>query len=214
MSKKKILLLILLIVLVILIAFLVVTFRKFIIVKNMQSKIAMKEQNSNYYRKTTTTGEQGETITEAYVKDNKKFVSIKKISNDKEEKILLYDNGTTINVYREIGDEKTFIPNGSSEIVLNLTNWLETFNDYHTFICCIKAKITETVYEGKECYVIKNFEEPNLKEEKELYIEKETGLCLKSTIMNQTSIIEYEFDNVSDEIFTEPDMNLYQTETK
>ena len=49
-----------------------------------------------------------------------------------------------------------------------------------------------------------------MNEETELYIEKETGLCLKSTIMNQTSVMEYEFDNVTDEIFTEPDMSLYE----
>ena len=48
----------------------------------------------------------------------------------------------------------------------------------------------------------------------ELYIEKETGLCLKSTIMNQTSVMEYKFDNVTDEIFTEPDMSLYELVTE
>ena len=63
-------------------------------------------------------------------------------------------------------------------------------------------------------YNKKNFEEPNMNEETELYIEKETGLCLKSTIMNQTSVIEYEFDNVTDEIFTEPDMSLYELVTE
>lgn len=214
MSKKKIVLSIVILLLVMVMLFMAITFRKFMIVKDLQNKIAMKAQAPNFYRKAVTTGENSEVVTEGYRKGDKKFVTIKRTMNGEEMKISLYDNGTTINVYTETADKKTVKPNGSSELVFDLSNRLETFNDCHTFICCIKAKISTTTYDGKECYIIKNFEEPNMNEETELYIEKETGLCLKSTIMNQTSVIEYEFDNVTDEIFTEPDMSLYELVTE
>lgn len=210
MSKKKIVLSIVILLLVMVMLFMAITFRKFMIVKDLQNKIAMKAQAPNFYRKAVTTGENSEVVTEGYRKGDKKFVTIKRTMNGEEMKISLYDNGTTINVYTETADKKTVKPNGSSELVFDLSNRLETFNDCHTFICCIKAKISTTTYDGKECYIIKNFEEPNINEENEFYIEKETGLILKSTIMNQTSVMEYKFDNVTDGIFTEPDMSLYE----
>lgn len=214
MSKKKIVLSIVILLLVMVMLFMAITFRKFMIVKDLQNKIAMKAQAPNFYRKAVTTGENSEVVTEGYRKGDKKFVTIKRTMNGEEMKISLYDNGTTINVYTETADKKTIKPNGSSELVFDLSNRLETFNDCHTFICCIKAKISTTTYDGKECYIIKNFEEPNINEENEFYIEKETGLILKSTIMNQTSVMEYKFDNVTDEIFTEPDMSLYELVTE
>lgn len=184
MSKKKIVLSIVILLLVMVMLFMAITFRKFMIVKDLQNKIAMKAQAPNFYRKAVTTGENSEVVTEGYRKGDKKFVTIKRTMNGEEMKISLYDNGTTINVYTETADKKTVKPNGSSELVFDLSNRLETFNDCHTFICCIKAKISTTTYDGKECYIIKNFEEPNINEENEFYIEKETGLILKSTIMN------------------------------
>lgn len=214
MSKKKIVLSIVILLLVMVMLFMAITFRKFMTVKDLQNKIAMKAQAPNFYRKAVTTGENSEVVTEGYRKGDKKFVTIKRTMNGEEMKISLYDNGTTINVYTETADKKTVKPNGSSELVFDLSNRLETFNDCHTFICCIKAKISTTTYDGKECYIIKNFEEPNINEENEFYIEKETGLILKSTIMNQTSVMEYKFDNVTDEIFTEPDMSLYELVTE
>lgn len=214
MSKKKIVLSIVILLLVMVMLFMAITFRKFMIVKDLQNKIAMKAQAPNFYKKAVTTGENSEVVTEGYRKGDKKFVTIKRTMNGEEMKISLYDNGTTINVYTETADKKTVKPNGSSELVFDLSNRLETFNDCHTFICCIKAKISTTTYDGKECYIIKNFEEPNINEENEFYIEKETGLILKSTIMNQTSVMEYKFDNVTDEIFTEPDMSLYELVTE
>lgn len=214
MSKKKIVLSIVILLLVMVMLFMAITFRKFMIVKDLQNKIAMKAQDPNFYRKAVTTGENSEIVTEGYRKGDKKFVTIKRTMNGEELKVSLYDNGTTINVYTETADKKTVKPNGSSELVFDLSNRLETFNDCHTFICCIKAKISTTTYDGKECYIIKNFEEPNINEENEFYIEKETGLILKSTIMNQTSVMEYKFDNVTDEIFTEPDMSLYELVTE
>ena len=43
----------------------------------------------------------------------------------------------------------------------------------------------------------------------EYYIEKETGLVIKTIIDDTTATREYEFDNVDDQIFVEPDVSQY-----
>ena len=56
MSKKKIVLLIVILLLAMVLLFMANTFRKFMIVKDLQNKIAMKAQDPNFYRKAVTTG--------------------------------------------------------------------------------------------------------------------------------------------------------------
>ena len=148
MSKKKIVLLIVILLLAMVLLFMANTFRKFMIVKDLQNKIAMKAQDPNFYRKAVTTGENSEVVTEGYRKGDKKFVTIKRTMNGEELKVSLYDNGTTINVYTETSGKKTVKPNGSSELIFDLANRLETFNDWQTFINCIKAEISTTTYDG------------------------------------------------------------------
>ena len=71
MSKKKIVLSIVILLLVMVMLFMAITFRKFMIVKDLQNKIAMKAQAPNFYRKAVTTGENSEVVTEGYRKGDK-----------------------------------------------------------------------------------------------------------------------------------------------
>ena len=50
-----------------------------------------------------------------------------------------------------------------------------------------------------------NLNEPGEK----TYIEKDTGLLTKSMVAGVTSERSYEFDNVDDSIFVEPDISQY-----
>ena len=43
----------------------------------------------------------------------------------------------------------------------------------------------------------------------EYYINKQTGLLVKSVINDIIAQREYEFDNIDDSIFIEPDINQY-----
>ena len=47
-------------------------------------------------------------------------------------------------------------------------------------------------------------------ENNEIYIEKDTGLYVKSSNGTSTAEREYEFDNVSDEVFEEPNLEGYE----
>ena len=74
------------------------------------------------------------------------------------------------------------------------------------------SKVKKVDYNGKECYSINNFLSPYYMygtENNEVYIEKETGLLLKQTTDDITTEKEYEFNNVEDSIFIEPDISQY-----
>ena len=43
----------------------------------------------------------------------------------------------------------------------------------------------------------------------EFYIEKDTGLLIKTVIDDEVAVREYSFDDVEDSAFVEPDIGLY-----
>ena len=76
---------------------------------------------------------------------------------------------------------------------------------------CINAKIKSVDYNGKECYIVKEFMSSIslTSEGAETYIDKETGLFVKSTEADIVNEREYEFNTVDDSVFTEPDISQY-----
>lgn len=73
------------------------------------------------------------------------------------------------------------------------------------------AIIRSEKYKDKECYTIDNLLSPYfLVGNKSQYtIEKDSGLLLKDISDGVTYEREYEFNNVEDSIFEEPDINQY-----
>ena len=73
----------------------------------------------------------------------------------------------------------------------------------------IHTKSTEC--NGKQCYEVKGSLSTALLTEKgsKVYIEKDTGLYVKAIGDNMMMEREYEFDNVDDSIFVEPDVSQY-----
>ena len=94
---------------------------------------------------------------------------------------------------------------------VSIIDYLKTDNKWQSFIYSIPTMITNVEYNGKKCYKITNFLSPYYlydSKHNELYIDKETGLCL----LNYTSTenkYNYEFNNVDDSIFIEPDIGQY-----
>lgn len=204
MNKKKIILVVLFIILLILIA---IILRKYIIINNLQEKVKTYIASTNYNVKSTK-NENGAIFTYDYSKkDNKTAYFIK--NNDSE--LLIYDNGNGINCYTQVGENKILtheeqLPNGG------IVNFLNTgYNGFQTFINMIKTNIKSTQINGKDCYLIKNYADL---ENVEIYIEKETGLCIQYIETNTKTTVNYsyEFNNVKDEIFIEPDANQYKEE--
>ncbi len=125
----------------------------------------------------------------------------------------MYDSGTRIDTFTETKDSKTVKLNSASSMVgAQIIDVFQTDSLWQTFLYSIPARIKTAKIEGKNCYVIKNYLSPYLlygTNNTEYYIEKETGLVIKTIIDDTTATREYEFDNVDDQIFVEPDVSQY-----
>lgn len=125
----------------------------------------------------------------------------------------MYDSGTRIDTFTETKDFKTVKLNSASSMVgAQIIDVFQTDNLWQTFLYSIPARIKTVKIEEKNCYVIENYLSPYLlygTNNTEYYIEKETGLVIKTIIDDTTATREYEFDNVDDQIFVEPDVSQY-----
>ena len=102
--------------------------------------------------------------------------------------------------------------NSSSEIWFDIFNVLEVDGSWNKFLASLVSFIGTKKYDGKDCYISNNFlisTTLNDPEKNEYYIEKDTGLFIYSNVGNIISKREYEFDNVSDEVFIEPDVSQF-----
>ena len=212
---KKILKVVLIIILVFLIIFIIHTVRNFIIVKGLQNKIMQYSSSSNFSVKINQKFEPNGTrvLTKYYQKDNKQLAILERTDENNEiTKMSEYNNGERIDIFWETKDSKTVQINANGSITVQVFNSLETDNDWQTLLACICAKIRSTNDNGKECYVVTNYMSPNFMigtETNKVYVEKSTGIAIKLIIDNQITEKEYEFGNVEDSIFVEPDISQY-----
>jgi uncharacterized protein YxeA len=212
MSKKKIFKILGVILLVIIAIFLIHTIRNYIIITDLQNKIAEYSDSTNYYMKSTSVSDEGMNVTmEYYKKDNKQVVLMEKDLNGEILKLSMYDNGERTDTFTETSESKVVQLNNDNIMTINLYNFLETENNWQTLLGSISARVKSTNYNGKECYVIKGFLSSTslTSEGQETYIEKDTGLYLKTIEEDITTEREYEFDNVDDSVFVEPDIGQY-----
>lgn len=218
MKKRKILRIVLVIILVILIILLANTFRKFAIIRKLQRNISTYTSSKNYHIKSIVTQEFGQIITmNFYEKDNKQAMIIERNDNGKITKMSIYNNGERIDMFIDSSEGKIAQLDTASAISVSIGNCLQTENNWQTFIASIFTNIKKTNYSGKECYIISNFNSPMFMvgtEKNEVYIEKDTGLNVKSNFDNLITEREYEFDNVEDSIFSEPDLSQYTLKQK
>ena len=217
MSKKKILKTIGIVLLVIIIIFLIYIIRNYIIISNLQNKIANYSNSTNYYTKSVATESDGAVVTmKYYKKDNKEVAFIERNLNGEISKISVYNNGERRDTFWDNKDSKIAQLDSDGFMSVNIYNGLETDTKWQTFLGSIFASIKTTNCNGKQCYKIKGFLSTTLlnTKESEVYIEKDTGLYLKTIEEGITSEREYEFDKVDDSIFVEPDISQYTLKEK
>lgn len=213
MNKRKIIKFILLIILVIIVIFSIDTIRKMIIIKDLSKKVTQYANSNNYYEKITNNSN---STTEYYCKDDKAVLFLNTISSTGESrKLTNYFRGETTNTYIESGEDKIALLNSdglpSKIFIITLE---DTDNLWQLFQLSLALSIKDCECNGKDCYVL-SFYKSN-----EAYIDKETGLRIKAKEGTMTDengnttdvIVEYyyEFNNVDDNIFTEPDINQYK----
>ena len=212
MKIKKILKIIGIIVGILIILLLVHTIRNYIIITDLQDKFSQYSDSSNYYIKSIATEDNGTIITmEYYSKDNKQVVFLERNINGETSKISMYDDGEKTDTFWDNKENKIVQLDSETMIEINIYNRLETDNNWQTFLGSIFASVKFTNYNGKECYIIKGFLSSNLLnfESAEIYVEKDTGLFVKAIEGSTTTEREYEFDNVEDTVFSEPDISQY-----
>lgn len=230
--KKKILRMLLIIVLVIILigaAFLINTFRKYLIIKGLQEKIAEYSTSTNFYVQINMKDDYTEdkTVFTYYEKDEKSLlIADLEWYDDGTQYYYItstYNNGERVDVFYDSLEEGKTVEINSEEYygVTMIYNGLETDSKFETFLACFSVNISETEYNGKECYVIKNFIGNTFTSGETIYIEKDTGLLVavisSYTVSDetteqevlQTNEYEYEFDNVDDSVFVEPDIGEY-----
>lgn len=217
MKTKKVLKIIGIIVVILILGILALTMINYTTIKGLQNKMAKYSNSTNYYIKLVTTEDNATTVTtEYYKKDNKQAVFIERNINGEISRISMYNNGTRTDTFYDNKENKTAQLDNETFISVSLYNQLETDSDWLTFWGSIFTRISSKKYNGKECYVIKGFTSPNSLtfKDAEIYIEKDTGLLVKSIEGNRITEREYKFDNVEDTIFFEPDISQYTLKVK
>lgn len=212
MSKKKIFKILGIILLVVIAIFLIHTIRNYIIITDLQNKMANYSNSKNYYTKSVATESNGTVVTmEYYKKDNKEVVFLERNLNGEISKISMYNNGERTDTFWDNKENKIAQLDSGTVLGVNIYNYTETDNKWQTFLGSITANIKSTNYNGKECFIIKGFLSSNSLtfEGAETYIEKDTGLYVKTIEGDRTTEREYEFESVDDSIFIEPDISQY-----
>lgn len=213
MKTKKVLKIIGIVMAILIILILIYTIRNYIIITDLQSKILNYQDSKNYHIKSVANSNDGTTNIKMdyYRKDNKQVIFIERNANGDIIKLSMYDNGERVDTFTETQNTKTVKLNSGELMTVNIYNYLETDNKWQTLLGCITAKIKSTNFNGKECYIVKGFLSSTslTSEGAETYIDKETGLFLKTTEAEIITERDYEFHNVEDSIFTEPDISQY-----
>ena len=217
MNKRKILITILLIAIISILAFLAFTIREMITLKNLNKKVAQYVNNNEHYEKIINDSGNTTTITEYYCKGNNAvlFLNTTLKATGETRKLTNYFKGDKVNSYIESGEDKIALLNTNGVPSKVMIRQVDAGNNlWELFLMSLATSIRSEECNGKDCYVL------SLGENSKTYIDKETGLTLKAiegTVVDengnesvQTMQYHYEFDNVDDNIFVEPDISKYK----
>lgn len=225
MDKKKIIKICLIVLALILVFTLVYMIRNYIIAKDIIEKnVAKALQSESIHTKTTII--EGDNVRETfdnYKKDDKELTLniMNSGENGTEATIATYVQGTNKTTYYDNNSGK-FVQQETVESVPEITEEqlyadLENENNLTTFLSSAFTTFKVVEYNGKDCYLIEKSNLPIFKDfeigtdKNEIYVDKESGLIVKIVNDDLTTEYEYEFDNVNDDIFVEPDINQYES---
>lgn len=211
---KKILKTILIILLVLFVLFLFHSFRNFMIIRKLQKSIEPYLSSTNYHLHSINSQDNGDSIVMDYYKKGSKETSIiERVSEKNPTKISTYKDDESITTYIDTPNEKYVTPNRNIVLSINIYNWCESDNNWQTFLISAFCNIKSSKYNEKDCYIISNFFSPyflyDSSDSNLLYVEKDTGLLLKTQVGSMVSERSYEFNTVDDSFFVQPNINEY-----
>lgn len=209
---KNVLKIVGIILIVLIVIFLVYAIRNYVIITNLQNKLSTYVNSDNYFIENST--KQGDTVSmnlKCYKKDGNQVTFLDTVFNGKKTLVSAYSVDGKNTVYTESDGVKQVNTSIDEITTVSFRNYLETDNNWQTFLNGISAKVKSTTFNGKDCYLIKGFISSTSPDSKniEVYIEKDTGLLLKVVNDDSTTESNYEFNNVDDSIFDEPDISQY-----
>lgn len=226
-----------LIISLILVVFIILTARKVIIISSLSKNAENTINTSNYHTVTYSYYLEDYSKTEVFsLGDKKKIITTQRKDNGinkitifarKNESSSENDKKYIANIYREVKDEK----DGKIEKVVNLNQEIEIFvnpqnvtkteNYLQLFVYSILSSVKDTTFNGEECYYISNFKSVNNNLEEGMYVNKSTGFPISSIAYEYknpdgtrgrvpTSDYIYEFNEVKEEEFVEPNIDEYK----
>lgn len=210
MKAKKILKIIGIILLILIILLLVHTIRNFIIVSKLQKNISKYANSTNYHVKIVSNESNGIMMTTNYYKkDNKETSITERNINGEISKISLYvDNGKKDLFIENTENKIAKLDTEALTMTIQIYNSLESDSTWHTILSSMHAHIKSE----KNYYIVSNY--PSFitlmpMGKNEYYIDKDTGLLIKSVTNDIVAEREFEFNNVDDSIFIEPDISQF-----
>lgn len=216
-NKMKLWKKILIIIGIIFIIFIIHTVRNMIIISSLENKVAKYIDSKNHYEKIINDSGQTTTVTKYYCKDENAVTHLETTvkATGEVRKLSNYYKGEKTNTYIDANGDKIAILDSNglpSKIMIISMNFDDNF--WTLLQVSVTSFIKSEEYNGRQCYSIKgSFLD-------ECYIEKETGLMVRAiqgTSEDENGnkydiVVEYyyEFDNVDDSVFIEPDISEYK----
>ena len=216
------------IIIIIVLIFVFVIGRRMIVLHNLQTKMSNYENADNFHFKTIYYNEDSMDQFEIYKLGNKYKAVIHYISLEFNNKITRFGNGETENWYIESGDAK--LAEIKREPLGSIAIGGQMYDNFWDFIkIAFTTQITSEKCNGIDCYKLQTTsiinEVLSIKSHETAYYEKSTGLLIRS-ISDQNAILNndngsgqiqdyrYDFGNVREEEFIEPDINEYKIQAE
>lgn len=219
------------VILIIVVVFLVNTGRKMAILVSLQEKVNQLSltgkadpyiTSDNFHRISRTCEKDNHVKVEIFsLKDRKKVIQTQ-VSEGKNKVWTYYIKGETVQkIFMEENGKKTVNLNPKSTAITDECNLLYTDNLLQLFVYSVLTSVQKKELLGKECYYINDFYGVYSPTTDGLYIDKETGLCIRTTAYMSTDSegsktlwpardTEHEFGTVTEEDLVEPDISEYE----
>lgn len=213
---KKIMLIILAIILVIIL----IIARKVLIVTSLQNNVSKYVHSDNYHKTMYGYAQDSYFKSEIFTLGDRKAITITRDSNGNKSVTRIYANGNTSNIYTETQDKKIVSLNTGIQVYEEIQDPLYTENLLERIFASAIASIKSEKCNGKECYLIDNFISGYILSEDGTYIDKETGLDVRTNsievinpdtgrIVSGLTDCLYEFNTVTEKDLQEPDISQY-----
>lgn len=223
MDKKKILKICLIMIVLIIAILLFCMIRNYTIAKNIIDENVDKAINSeSVYAKTTIKGDIINQTFDNYKKENKELSIFKTNHEDGTQSVITtYTEGTNRTTYYENKAGK-FVQQKETQEMVNPTEEdarasLEKESKIATFFAGAFTPFKSVNIDGKDCYLVQKSSLPIFDsmlrddaKDRRIYIDKETCMIVKTVADDLVTEYEYEFNNVDDNIFIQPDINEYE----